>query len=108
MRDEPRECGLDDNRAAEPALVLATCGAMPKAKKAPQVVHLAATMRVLRFHYARPAITVADAREVIMRLARRVATGDASRDDLALEAKLRKATGASVAELAGLAEDWPT
>jgi hypothetical protein len=81
--------------------------AMAKAKKTAKALHLTATMRVLRFHYARPSITVADACEIIKRLALRVGTGDPSRDDQALEEKLRKATGVTVAELANLAEGWP-
>ena len=82
---------------------------MPKAsKKVPTATHLTATMRVLRFYYARPSLTVADATDAVKRLALRVGTGNASRADQALEAKLQKATGVSVAELAHLAEDWPT
>jgi hypothetical protein len=81
---------------------------MAKAKKTARAVHLTATMRVLRFHYARPSLTVADAAEAVRKLALRVGNADASRDELALEAKLQRATGVSVTELAQLAEDWPT
>lgn len=70
-------------------------------------MHLTATMRVLRFHHARPALTVADAHDEVKQLALRLGTGGADRDDEVLEEKLRKATGVSVADLARFAEDWP-
>jgi hypothetical protein len=66
--------------------------------------HLTATMRVLRAHFARPALVVADAHDHVMLLALRVGTGEATKDDQVLEEKLRKATGVSVAELAAFAE----
>jgi hypothetical protein len=43
---------------------------------------------------------------MVKTLALRLGTGDAWRDDQALEAKLRTATGVNVAELDLLAEDW--
>jgi hypothetical protein len=73
----------------------------------PKALHLTASMRVLRFHYARPALTVADAQRLVKELALRVGTGDPTRDDVLLEQKLRKATGAGIAELADAAEHWP-
>lgn len=75
--------------------------------KPPPAKHLTMTMRVLRFHLARPALTVGDAHDQVKELALRLGTGEASKDDEVLEAKLKKATGVSVAELARYAEDWP-
>jgi hypothetical protein len=74
--------------------------------KATKAAHLTATMRVLRFHYARPSLSIRDARDAVKDLALRVGAGDASRDDYVLEEKLRRATGVSVVELAHSAEDW--
>jgi hypothetical protein len=65
-------------------------------------------MRVLRFHYARPALTTADAQDAVKKLALRVGTDEATREDGVLEEKLRKATGVSLADLARFAENWPT
>lgn len=70
--------------------------------------HLTATTRVLRAHYRRPAIDGAEAHDMVKVLALRLGRGDPSKDDLVLEEKLRKATGVSIADLAGFAEDWPT
>jgi hypothetical protein len=69
--------------------------------------HLTASMRVLRSHQRRPALTVVDARDMVKELTLRLGTGAASREDHVLEAKLKKATGVEVAELARYAEDWP-
>jgi hypothetical protein len=81
--------------------------AMPKARKQPKATHLTATMRVLRFHLNRPALSVQDAHDAVKELALRLGAGEPSRDDQGLEFKLRRATGVSVAELARFAEDWP-
>lgn len=70
--------------------------------------HLTASMRVLRSHLHRPSVTVNEAHDDVKALALRLGTGLATADDLALEEKLRKATGVHVAVLAGFAEDWPT
>ena len=76
--------------------------------KAPKAAHLLATMRVLRFRYARPSLSIQDAHNAVQELAVRLDTGEPPRDDdLVLEETLRKATGVSVAELAHVAEDWP-
>jgi hypothetical protein len=64
-------------------------------------------MRVLRFHYARPTLTVGDAHSIVKELALRVRTGEPSHEDRVLEEKLKKATGLSIAALAMHAEDWP-
>ena len=82
--------------------------AMAKATKPPKVLHLTAAMRVLRFHLNRPALSVQDAHDIVKELALRVGEGDPSRVDQVLEFKLRRATGVSVAELARLAEEWPS
>ena len=80
----------------------------PRRSETPKGLHLTATMRVLRFHLARPALTVAEAHDKVKELALRLGTDEATKDDQVLEDKLRKATGVSVAELAQLAENWPT
>jgi rRNA-processing protein FCF1 len=64
-------------------------------------------MRVLRSHQHRPALTVQDAQEAIKDLALRLSSGAVTLEDQALEEKLKKATGISVAELAHFAVDWP-
>jgi len=64
-------------------------------------------MRVLRFHLARPSLTVTEAHDKVKELALRLGTDEATKDDQVLEEKLRKATGVSVAELADFAEHWP-
>ena len=71
------------------------------------MAHLTASMRILRFHLGRPALTVADAHDKIKDLALRLGTEAVTRDDQVLEMKLQKATGVSVAELAIHAEHWP-
>jgi rRNA-processing protein FCF1 len=73
----------------------------------PQALHLTASMRVLRAHQHRPALTVQDAHDAVKELALRLGSGTATREDQALEEKLRKATGVEIAELARHAEDWP-
>ena len=78
-----------------------TGGDIPSAK------HLTASMRVLRSHLHRPAFVVQDVHSAVKELALRLGTDAATPDDLVLEGKLRKATGAEVAELASYAEHWP-
>ena len=75
--------------------------------KPPAATHLTASMRVLRFHLARPTLTVSDAHTAVKELALRLGTDEATKDDQVLEEKLRKATGVSVADLAHFAEHWP-
>ena len=83
---------------------------MAKARTKPPraATHLTATMRVLRFHLARPTLTVGDAHDQVKELALRLGAGEPTRDDLVLEEKLRKATGVNAADLARFAEDWPS
>ena len=77
------------------------------AKGPPPAKHLTASMRVIRSHQHRPALTVQDAHEAVKDLALRLGNGTMTAEDQALDEKLRKATGVSVAELAQFAEDWP-
>jgi len=77
------------------------------AKKAPVARHLTASMRVMRFHFARPALTVAEAHDNVKELAQRLGTDEATKDDQVLAAKLEKMTGVGIAELAKAAEQWP-
>jgi hypothetical protein len=76
----------------------------PKPAEA-KAFHLTASMRVIRAHQRRPALTVQDAHETVKELAPRLGTGAATLEDQALEEKLKKATGLSVAELARFAEE---
>lgn len=69
--------------------------------------HLTASMRVLRAHLHRPALTARDAHDAVKELALQLGTGESTADDLRLEDKLKKATGESIAELAKHAEGWP-
>jgi len=78
------------------------------AKAPPPAKHLTASMRVIRSHQHRPALTVQDAHEAVKDLALRLGGGTATDEDQALAEKLKKATGASVADLTHIAEDWPT
>jgi hypothetical protein len=76
--------------------------------KAPKAVHLLATMRVLRFRYGRPSLSIQDAHDAVKELATRLGKGEPPRDaDLVLEETLRRATGIGARELAQFAEDWP-
>jgi hypothetical protein len=72
-----------------------------------EALHLTASMRVLRFHLHRPALTVEDAHNLVKELAPWLGTGKATADDLALEEKLKNATGVTPAEVGKQAEDWP-
>ena len=77
------------------------------AAKRPPVTHLTATTRVLRFHFKRPALSIADAHDEVKSLALRLGAGEPTKDDQVLEEKLGKATGLTVADLAQHAKNWP-
>lgn len=69
-----------------------------KAAKAP--LYLTASMRVLRAHQHRPALTAQDAHDAVKELALRLVGGTATREDQVLEERLKKATGVTAGELA--------
>jgi len=52
-------------------------------------------------------VTQGDAHDKVKDLAHSLGTQEATKDDVVLEEKLRKANGVSVAELAHFAENWP-
>jgi len=70
-------------------------------------VHLTASMKVLRAHQRRRHVTVDDVRSAIKDAAPLAGIGDPGPETQALVARLQKATGCSIAELAMYAEDWP-
>jgi hypothetical protein len=70
-------------------------------------LHLTASMQVLRAHQRRRLVTVDDARRAVLELADHVAAGIAGPDTQRLVAKLEKATGVTLSELAGHARQWP-
>lgn len=69
--------------------------------------HLAASMRVIAAHAHMRHVTVAQAKRDVLEAALAVGTGTAGPDTERLVAKLEKVTGATIAELAVFAEDWP-
>jgi hypothetical protein len=77
---------------------------MPKTEK---TIHLTAAMQVVRVHQRRRYITVEDARHAVQTAALRTAQGIGGPETAELVAKLEKATGCGIAELAMHAEDWP-
>lgn len=70
-------------------------------------LHLTASMQVLRAHQRRRLVTVDDARRAVLEVAQRVADGVAGADTQRLAARLEKATGVTLSELAKQAEQWP-
>lgn len=64
-------------------------------------------MQVLRSHQRRRLVTVDDARRAVLEVARRLADGVAGADMQRLAARLEKATGVTLSELAKHAERWP-
>ena len=77
------------------------------AKAAPKALHLAATMQVVRAHQRRRGVIVSDARDAVKEAALRTAQGVAGPETQSLVVKLERASGASIAELAMAAEQWP-
>lgn len=64
-------------------------------------------MQVLRAHQRRRLVTVDDARQAVLEVADRVAAGVAGPDTQRLAARLEKATGVTLTELARHAQHWP-
>lgn len=63
-------------------------------------------MQVIRAHQRRRLITVDDARRAVLEVAHGVADGFAGPETQQLAAKLEKATGVTLSELAISAERW--
>ena len=70
-------------------------------------IHLTASMKVIRAHQRRRLITVDDARRAVLEVANRIAEGVGGPETQRLAAKLEKATGIGLSELAIQAESWP-
>ena len=70
-------------------------------------LHLTASMKVVRATQRRRHVTLGDVREAIKNAAYLTGIGDPGLETRALVARLEKATGVSIAELAIHAEDWP-
>jgi hypothetical protein len=64
-------------------------------------------MRVVAAHQHRRRVTVSDAREAVLEAAKRIASGVAGPESHALAEQLQRMTGATIAELAEHARDWP-
>jgi len=64
-------------------------------------------MKVLRAHQRRRHVTVSDARQAVKDAAYLTGIGEPGPETQTLVARLEKATGVSIAELAYFAEDWP-
>lgn len=69
--------------------------------------HLTASMRVICAHRHRPRLTVEQAVKEVKEAAFLVGTGADVPDARKLAAKLEKACGCTIAELAAFAEAWP-
>ena len=74
----------------------------------PKVLHLTASMQVVRGHQRRRHVSIEDTRRAAREAALRGAQGIAGPETQELAAKLEKMTGVSIAELAVHAEEWPT
>lgn len=68
--------------------------------------HLTASMRVIRAHLKMRHVTVQDAHDDVKALALRAVDGTLHEDDARLIAKLEKACGCSLSELAIYADGW--
>jgi len=70
-------------------------------------LHLTASMKVVRAHQRRRHVSIEDTRRAVLEAAERVAEGVAGPESESLAAKLEKATGVSITELAKAVEQWP-
>ena len=81
---------------------------MAKGKAAPPAAtHLAASMRVVASHLHMRRVTIDTARDAVIDAARLLKTGNPTPEATILVARLEKVTGATIAELAKHAENWP-
>jgi hypothetical protein len=64
-------------------------------------------MGVVASHQHRRRATVADAREAVLEASQRTRVGIGGPDTASLVARLEKATGVTIAELATFAKEWP-
>jgi hypothetical protein len=79
----------------------------PATPAPPKPTHLAASMRVVASHLHMRHVSVAAAKAEVLRAAELVAAGTDLPENARLVATLEKVTGASIAELAVFADDWP-
>jgi RNA 3'-terminal phosphate cyclase len=73
----------------------------------PAPLHLTASMRVVASHLHMRRVPVAAARRNVLEAAKRVDDESLTPEIVMLVARLEKATGCSIAELAKHAEGWP-
>ena len=79
---------------------------MPKPKP-PVALHLTASMRVVASHLHMRRVSVEIARDTVLEAAQRIETGSITPEIETLRARLEKATGCGIAELAQHAQGWP-
>jgi hypothetical protein len=73
----------------------------------PKPTHLAASMRVVASHLHMRRVDTLTAKQKVKETAEHIASGIAGPESESLAARLEKVTGASIAELADFAKDWP-
>ena len=69
--------------------------------------HLAASMRVVASHLQMRRVDIAIAKKTVQEAAEHIAAGITGSESESLATRLEKVTGASIADLALLANDWP-
>ena len=79
----------------------------PAAPASPKPTHLAASMRVVASHLHTRRVDIATAKRSVQEAAEHIAAGIAGPESKSLATRLEKVTGAPIAELARLANDWP-
>jgi hypothetical protein len=97
-RTAPMKLSLTDAEAVAEVLNRAT--------HSPRLLHLTASMRVVRTHLRRH-VSIDVARDLIKRAAFDMQAGPLAPETERLVARLEKATGCSIDELARHAEGWP-
>ena len=70
-------------------------------------LHIATSLRIVRKHLNAKSIEVAGARDVIKRAALAAAHNTETKTERAMREELERRTGISIAQLAGIAEQWP-
>lgn len=78
-----------------------------KSAAPPNPAHLAASMRVVASHLNMRRVNIATAKKSVLEAAEHVGSGIAGAESLSLAARLEKVTGATIAELAAFANEWP-
>jgi len=70
-------------------------------------LHIATSLRIVRKYLNAKSIEVAGARDVIKRAALAAAHNSETKTERAMREELERQTGISIAQLAGIAEQWP-